>query len=227
MDKSLQNRYLRNKDLIDQSKLKDITVIGAGGIGSALLQNATIMGFSPINLWDDDTLEEHNLSTTSWPQEFIGKTKVEAAFKTCSKLNDVNLIPHEAKWRTAYPLSNKVFLTPDNMEVRKAVYDQWVKMPDREFLVDMRMGALGVEIITVTRENDYFMESWQPSNSIPDESCTAKHTIFCGSLAASFGLSQAFNVLQNRPYYAYIWGSLSPVSFRREHLVKNQLKQVA
>ena len=227
MDKHSHNRYLRNKDLIDQSKLKNVTVIGAGGIGSALLQNATIMGFSPITVWDDDTLEEHNLSTTLWPQEYIGKSKVEAAFKTCSQLNDVNLIPRDVKWRTTYPLSRKVFLTPDNMEVRKAVYEQWVKLPDREFLIDMRMGALGLEVITVTRESDYFMESWQSSSSIPDESCTAKHTIFCGSLAASFGLSQAFNVLQNRPYYAYIWGSLSPVSFRREHLIQNQLKQVA
>ena len=219
----MDSRYLRNKDLIDQSRLDEITVIGAGGIGSALLQNAAIMGFKKIHVWDPDKLEELNLSTTSWPECYINQPKVHAASHTCTNLNKlVKMHAHEVFWQTGMPLANKVFLTPDNMECRLAVYNQWVQNPEREFLVDMRMGALGFEIITVSREADYFMESYVPSSDIPDDPCTAKHTIFCGSLAASYGLAQAFNVLQNRIYYSYIWGSLGPVSIRREHLVKPQ-----
>jgi len=226
---NMADRYLRNKDLIDQSRLDKITVIGAGGIGSALLQNAAIMGFKEITVWDPDMLEEHNLSTTSWPEQFLNMPKVAAAETILKRLNkkiSVKALPEF--WVTGKPLANKVFLTPDNMECRKYVYEQWKQNPDREFLIDMRMGALGYEIITVTRENDYFMDSYVPSSSIPDDPCTAKHTIFCGSLAASYGLAQAFNVLQNRLYYAYIWGSLGPVSLRREHLVKPQkLEKIA
>ncbi len=219
----MANRYLRNKDLIDQSRLDKITVIGAGGIGSALLQNAAIMGFKEITVWDPDMLEEHNLSTTSWPEHYLNQPKVHAASRTCKKLNkDVKINLREAFWEPGMKLDNKVFLTPDNMECRLAVYNQWKTNPNREFLIDMRMGALGYEIITVTRESDYFMDSYVSSKEIADDPCTAKHTIFCGSLSASFGLSQAFNVLQNRVYYAYIWGSLGPVSLRREHLVKPQ-----
>jgi len=219
----MADRYLRNKDLINQSRLDKITVIGAGGIGSALLKNAAIMGFKEITVWDPDKLEEHNLSTTSWSEKYLNQPKVYAASKTCKELNNKSKIKiHSAFWQTGCPLDNKVFLTPDNMECRLAVYNQWKQNPNREFLIDMRMGALGYEIITVTRESDYFMDSYVPSSSIADDPCTAKHTIFCGSLSASFGLSQAFNVLQNRLYYAYIWGSLGPVSLRREHLVKPQ-----
>ena len=221
----MAGRYLRNKDLIDQSRLDRITVIGAGGIGSSLLQNAAIMGFKNITVWDPDMLEEHNLSTTSWPEIYLNQPKVLAAEKTCKLLNkNVNIKKRDVFWETGHTLTNKVFLTPDNMECRLAVYKQWKENPNREFLIDMRMGALGYEIITVTRESDYFMDSYLPSNKIADDPCTAKHTIFCGSLASSFGLSQAFNVLQNRLYYAYIWGSLCPVSLRREHLVKPQKK---
>ncbi len=217
----MDNRYLRNKDLIDQSRLDEITVIGAGGIGSALLQNAAIMGFKKIIVWDPDMLEEHNLSTTSWPEGFLNMPKVAATEIVLKRLNkkiSVDKKPHY--WENGFPLSNKVFLTPDNMEVRLKAYETWKKNPNREWLIDMRMGALGFEIITVTRESDYFMDSYVPSSEIADDPCTAKHTIFCGSLAASYGLSQAFNVLDNRLYYAYIWGSLGPVSLRREHLVK-------
>ena len=99
------------------------------------------------------------------------------------------------------------------------IYQAWRQLPDRKLLVDMRMGALTMEIITVTKNNDHFTDSWQTSKSIPDEECTAKHTIFTGSISSGAGLSQAFQVLNNRPYYAYIWMSLAPVSLRREKLV--------
>ena len=39
-----------NKDLIDQAKLNSATVIGAGGIGSALIQGASIMGFKKLKV---------------------------------------------------------------------------------------------------------------------------------------------------------------------------------
>ena len=218
----MENRYLRNKDLIDQNKLDKITIIGAGGIGSALILNAAIMGFKEMTIWDEDLLEEHNLSTTIYPENFLGQQKVSAAKHLVGQYNkNITVRPKEIFWESGYPLNNKVFLTPDNMEVRKRVYETWVQNDQRDFLIDMRMGALGFEIITVTKDEDKFMESWLPSTSIPDESCTAKHTIFCGSLAASYGLSQAFNLLDNRPYYSYIWGSLAPVCLKREHLVKN------
>ena len=59
MDNTL---FLRNKDLIDQTRLDQATIIGAGGIGSALIQNAAIMGFNKLTIWDGDAIEEHNLS---------------------------------------------------------------------------------------------------------------------------------------------------------------------
>ena len=73
------NRFIRNKDLIDQKLLKSVSVIGAGGVGSMLIPCAAMMGFKKFVLWDDDKLEEHNLSTTAYPDSMIGKPKVEAA----------------------------------------------------------------------------------------------------------------------------------------------------
>ena len=41
-------RFLRNKDLIDQRQLDTVAVVGAGGIGSAVIQLLAIMGFKDI-----------------------------------------------------------------------------------------------------------------------------------------------------------------------------------
>ncbi len=214
-------RFLRNKDLIPQGKLDDITVIGAGGIGSALITNAAIMGFKHIRIWDHDVLEAHNLSTTTYPTHHLYSPKARAAEHQAKEYGAKVVTPHTKLWRQGDPLSRKVFMAPDNMEVRREVYETWKSNPRREFLIDMRMGALSMEIVTVTKEEDRFMEDWMASDDIADESCTAKHTIFTASVSSGLGLTQAFKVLSNRPYYAYIWMSLSPISLRRNNLIKN------
>ncbi len=215
-----QNRFLRNRDLIKQSKLGKATIVGAGGIGSALVQSAAIMGFKRLDIYDFDVLESHNLSTTMYPQKYLNRPKAETAGKIAYSYG-AESIGYNEPWTPNRRLNKVVFMCPDNMETRLQVYETWHKDPNRELLVDMRMGALTMEIITVTPLVDHFLSSYLPSNEIADEECTAKHTIFCASVSSGFGLAQAFNVLMDRPYYAYIWASLSPISIRRKHLVKS------
>lgn len=219
----MRNRYLRNKDMIDQNKLDELTIIGLGGVGSSLVINAAIMGFKKIHVWDFDNLEEHNLSTTMYPESCLGKPKTSAAKSVANYFNDTcKVITHNEAWTPDKPLTNKVMMGPDNMEVRHAVWSTWKDMNERIFLIDMRMGAVTMEVITCTPEKDIFFNTWKPSIDIPDEPCTEKHTIFTAGIVSGLGLSSAFNVLHNRPYYSYIWKSLSPLSFRKEHLVLNE-----
>jgi len=220
MEVGTAQRFLRNSSLIKQSKLDKATIIGAGGIGSALIQSAAIMGWKELDIWDYDMLEEHNLSTTMYPAKYLNRYKSEIAGEIALKYGCKKPVVNNIPWGAGDRLHNKVFMCPDNMEVRMAVYKYWLKNPNREFLVDMRMGALSMEIITVTPLVDHFMSSWMPSSKISDEECTAKHTIFTASVSSGLGLTQAFKVLNDRPYYAYIWQSLSPISLTREHLVK-------
>jgi len=214
-------RFMRNVDLINQKHLDAVTIIGAGGIGSALVTNAAIMGFKYMDIWDFDVLEEHNLSSTTYPVKHLNRSKAHAAEVQAKEYGAPLARGYNEPWTSDQPLRNKVFLGPDNMEVRREVYAKWLDNPEREFLIDMRMGALSMEIITVTKTNDYFLEDWLPSNAIEDEPCTAKHTIFTASVSSGLGLTQAFKVLSGRPYYAYIWMSLSPISLRRKHLINH------
>ena len=116
-------------------------------------------------------------------------------------------------------------MAPDNMETRLSVWRKWRTNPNRICLVDMRMGALGIEVITLSKDNsDYFPSTWKASTEISDEPCTAKHTIFTATTVSGIGLSQAFNVLHDKPFYSYIWMSLSPFKVVREgfnHNMKN------
>ena len=215
------NRFLRNKDLIPQSKLDHIGILGLGGIGSQLVPLLSIMGFKKITGWDHDTLEEHNLSTTMYPQGALGKLKAEVA-ENVSKMYSVN--PKGMKFYDEYydedsPTLPKIVVCFDNMESRLIAYTKWLEQDNRKFFIDLRMGAMAMEIIVATKDDDDYLESWLPSNEISEEPCTMKHTIFTASIVGGFGVDQIFNVVAGRPYYAYIWIGLMPLEIRTDNLI--------
>ena len=214
-------RFLRNKDLIPQGKLDKIGIVGLGGIGSQLVPLLSIMGFKKIVGWDFDTLEEHNLSTTMYPQNAMGSSKAEVA-ENISKLYAVK--PGNMKFYNEYykedsPTFPKMIVCADNMEVRLCAYNNWLEQDNRKMFLDLRMGAMSMEIVTATKNKDNYLETWSPTHEISQEACTMKHTIFTASIVGGFGVDQVFNVVADKPYYQYIWIGLMPLKIRTDNLI--------
>lgn len=216
----LANRFMRNKDLIPQDKLNELTIVGLGGIGSAVAINSAIMGWDRITGYDGDNLETHNLSSTLYPLEYIGFSKAHVATAMISEYGGKSSLI-QANWNIGDPIGDKVLLCVDDMEIRLDIYKEWLKSDTREILIDMRMDALSMEIISCTKENDFFGEYWVSGASIADAPCTMKHTIFTSSIVAGWGLNNLFCMLTGKPWYGYIWHGLVPFQMKTEHLVTN------
>tara|TARA_R110002020_G_scaffold55264_3_gene153429 strand:- start:1656 stop:2330 length:675 start_codon:yes stop_codon:yes gene_type:complete len=215
------SRFLRNKDLIPQGKLNHIGIVGLGGIGSQLVPLLSIMGFKKITGWDDDTLEEHNLSTTMYPQNAIGKPKAVVAQNMADlySVNPGNNVFFQEYYDEISPTLPKMIVCLDNMEGRLVAYNKWKEQSNRELFLDLRMGALAMEIVTTTKKHDKYLDTWQPSHTIADADCTMKHTIFTASIVGGLGIDQVFNVVAKKAYYAYIWLGLMPLQMRTEQLI--------
>ena len=218
-----QHRFLRNKDLIPQKKLDQIGLVGLGGIGSQLVPLLSIMGFRKIIGYDNDTLEEHNLSTTLYPQAFNGKYKSTAAVAIGrSYMDDTQTIDCKDKlYDDNSPTFPKMVVCLDNMEGRLLAYNKWLEQSNRQLFIDLRMGAMAMEIVTATKKFDKYLDSWIPTIQISEEPCTMKHTIFTAAIVGGFGVDQVFNVVAKRPYYSYIWIGLLPLKMRTEDLIIN------
>lgn len=84
-----------------QRKIREakVLVIGAGGLGSPVIQYLAAAGVGTLAVADFDRLEIHNLNRQVIHKEKnIGKLKVESAFSFVSTLNsDVNFIPIKEK----------------------------------------------------------------------------------------------------------------------------------
>jgi molybdopterin/thiamine biosynthesis adenylyltransferase len=211
------DRFARNCDLIPQELLNSLSIIGCGGIGSALAIQTAIMGWRRVYFWDNDILKEHNLSTTTFPASFIKRGKAEAAREM------QRLFGSEEQWELSGDnharidsnsnpmcLASNVIICTDNMKSREDTYHLWRQNKDRNIFVDIRMGALSINVATVTKDNDdYLNKDWYNDSDVIDEPCTQKHTIFTAQIAAGMGMKQMFLALKGVPYYAYITHNLS------------------
>lgn len=223
----MSTRFLRNKDLIDQSLLDEIAVIGLGGIGSALIHQLAIMGWRHIIGFDADRLEEHNLSTTMYPLSAVGMTKAESAANVASSYVPEGscTVDMRAKLFTADSRPSKIMIAcTDSMSSRLNAYRQWVKQEDRIAFIDIRMGALSINIVTTTKDRDNYVTHWKPDDEIDDEACTMKHTIFTASIAAGLGVNQLFSAISNKLYREYVWIGLQPLQCELGALVIPQME---
>jgi hypothetical protein len=214
-------RFLRNKDLIPQGKLDKIGIVGLGGIGSQLVPLLSIMGFKNITGWDFDVLEEHNLSTTLFPQNALGSSKADIAERVSQMYthNAAGMKFHNEPYTDDSPTMPKMIVCADNMEVRLCAYNKWLEQDNRKMFLDLRMGAMSMEIVTATKDVDNYLETWSPTHEISQEACTMKHTIFTASIVGGFGVDQVFNVVADKPYYQYIWIGLMPLKIRTDNLI--------
>jgi adenylyltransferase/sulfurtransferase len=90
-----------------------VLVIGAGGLGSPLIQYLAAAGVGTIGVVDDDTVDLSNLQRQVLHGEpDLGTPKVDSAARAVARLNpDVRLIPYETR------------LTADTVEALLADYD--------------------------------------------------------------------------------------------------------
>jgi molybdopterin-synthase adenylyltransferase len=138
-----------------QRKLHEATVavIGAGGIGSPVIQYLAAAGVGWIILIDDDVVELSNLQRqTIFRSADVGKSKVKAATEAaCELSDDVNFITYKERLtaQNAVELldhSTVVIDGSDNFETRLAAADaaQHLRIPLISAAVDQFEGQLAV-----------------------------------------------------------------------------------
>ena len=230
MSINLEQRFLRNKDLINQGMLDGpVAIIGLGGIGSFILQTLTMMGVKEIIGFDDDIMESHNLSSTCYPLTYVGRNKTVAADGLHTMYSDETQIfnARNEKYTRLTESFPQIIVCTDDMESRRSVWEVFKNPENWEngnfqdcLFIDARMGATSVELVSINPsriqqqwwdgQEDPYLKHWQPTDTVPEAPCSMKHTVFATQHIASLVVSQYYNMLANLAYYDYIWTSLSP-----------------
>lgn len=221
----MEARYSRNAGLIDQDKLDNIMVIGAGSIGSTVIQDLAMMGWKKIHIMDMDIIDEHNLSTSRYIESEVGDDKVGASSDAIFLINkeiEVNRyfmsLEDYLELHKTLP-ADIVIICTDNMASRKLAYDTWRKSSTRKIFVDVRMSALVIQRVIATRDHDNYYKYLLTDEDIPDAPCALKHTVFTTSIAAGLSVGGVFGTLFNRPTFDYIYLGLNPMILQTGKLI--------
>ena len=135
-------RYWRQQDIVDGDRLAQlpVTVIGAGATGSFVTLAIAKMGAKQITVYDDDTVEEHNLPNQFYRDQDLGVPKVRALERIVHAFAGQTIDARGERY-VDQPLAGAVVVCVDSMEQRQRIWRRVRFHPQVPLFIDTRMGA--------------------------------------------------------------------------------------
>lgn len=161
--------------------VREVHVIGAGGIGSWLGLFLMKNEVSEVHFYDDDVVEEHNLYTQFYWPEDLGVPKVEALARFAKRMNlTTKIIPHVTRITKSSLLefSGVVISGVDSMDSRADIWSLLKFNTEVDLYMDGRIGGDTFHLYTlnpsVPEQIDLY-EAWlYPSSKAGDAPCSIR-----------------------------------------------------
>jgi hypothetical protein len=159
-----------------EQALSDVTIIGAGGIGSPTALLLAKMGVPKLTIYDFDSVEDVNPSTQFYRRKDIGKPKVVALAEEIDEHAGETIEIRRERYNDQR-LSGLVISAVDTMSAREDIWKNGVKRnPLVPLYIDGRLGGLLFEIHTAQPCDDKEIERYQatfsPLIGFANEPCT-------------------------------------------------------
>ena len=157
-----------------------ISVVGVGAIGSFVTLVLSKMGINKINVYDGDTIEEHNLPNQFYKLMQIGLSKTSAIKNIVGEFSDAEITENGIVDDNTLLVSDIVILCTDSMASRKLSYEKAKEFA--KYIIDARMNGNTYRIYTVdmSRKNErkLYEESLYSDDESDDGLCTEKTIIY-------------------------------------------------
>jgi hypothetical protein len=165
---------------MDLTKLEDwfnpikvtntISVIGSGALGSWMIEGLVRMGFTNINIYDDDVVNPHNISNQNFLESQVGEEKIKCMLERAKSINSSVKIKGHGRYifnkEEGNYLSGFVFLCLDNIDTRRMIVEnnQYVR-----FWTDIRIGLEEGQVYSAKREDrQQLLDTMQWKQDDPD-----------------------------------------------------------
>jgi len=189
--------FWRQLDIVSPEDLASlqVTIIGAGGIGSPTTLALAKMGVSHIVVYDDDSVELHNLPNQLYRFSDLGKAKVEGLKEICQDYAGVLIETKPERFDAGqHSLSGVVVSGVDTMAARKEIWQRVKYNPAVSLYIEARMGAEVARIHTI-KPCDPDSVKWYESTLYTDSEavqapCTARAIIYCSFMIGALVANQ-------------------------------------
>lgn len=154
-----------------------IHVIGAGGVGSAVVAMLARMQIGQhVTIYDGDHVEAHNPPNQQFTRQHLGHNKATAlavqALEWCDEQVSYSAVPYMVE--SAVPLQGHVFLCLDSMQARRDIMEHSVfNNPDVDVVVETRMDATMSQVFmfdpNCIAHQTIWQEFWFPDNQAENQ----------------------------------------------------------
>jgi molybdopterin/thiamine biosynthesis adenylyltransferase len=158
------------------------------------------MGGSSIEVYDADSIEEHNIANQLYPVYMVGKKKAEALADVCRAYGEVEITTHAERWDKSKSSDATIVISAvDNMEVRRELFEWAITQPQVEYFIDGRMSAQKMMVYTINTKSDeerqFYRDCWYPQEKASPEICGEKSVIFTVLLVAGLMLNSIKKII--------------------------------
>lgn len=201
-----QHLYSRQQFIIPRSIADvNIAVVGVGAIGRQVALALASAGAKNLKIIDHDRVSDTNTANQGYPPTSVGLPKVDVTGDNCSGLLHGQPVSREcSRWT---PLltddSTVIFLCPDNMACREAVYKSFLNNPLNQLLIDTRMLGEQLRIVVADKEHGETVEGYGTTLISDEEAaegrCTSDGAIHSAMVAAGYAVSDLARWLRKEP----------------------------
>ena len=186
-----------------------VVIAGLGGIGSYVLFCLSRMKPYQIVMYDDDVVEEVNLSGQLYSKSMIGSPKVDAMAHLAqdfSMYNTVVAIPQ--KFTKDTPAEDIMICGFDNMEARSVYFNAWVNHvlhhsnPEKCLFIDGRLAMEEFQVFCLTGTDTYNINRYNKECLFRDVDvdptlCSMRQTTYCSNMIGSVIVNLFTNFIAN------------------------------
>lgn len=194
----------------EEASKTNVLIAGLGGIGSNVAYNIGRIHPNSIALYDDDIIEEVNLSGQFYGLNNLGEFKVSAMTKILVEYcNYHSIVGIPQKYETTSLHTPEVMICGfDNMPSRTDFFNKWLGS-DSKLFIDGRMSAEYIQVFALekndltdinsmnninTYRSKYLFSDYQAEESV----CSYKQTTFAATMIGSIITNIFINYCSNK-----------------------------
>jgi len=204
MEANVAPHLTRQLDIIPIETLgREITVIGAGAIGSFTVLALVKMGFANITVYDFDDVSIENMNCQWYRMKDIGKKKVQALQELIKDFTDVTINIKPVRFE-AGELRGIVISAVDSMEARKVIWNAAKKSFGVSWFIDPRMASEYALAFVMKPDDEADQKSYETTlysdaNAV-QERCTAKATMYTATMIAGYVAKAVKDIVTGNKY---------------------------
>ena len=181
-----------------------ITIIGAGAIGSFTALSLAKMGFGNITVFDDDVVSVENMNCSLFRPGDIDTPKVTALADIIYQFTGVR-IEGIAKRYTGGMFPGIVISAVDSMQARRLIWENHAsRAPMTKAIIDPRMGAEVALMYVMQPMSEQDAQSYEKTlytdENAVQEKCTAKATIYTANMLSGLVVKAVKDIATGNKY---------------------------